>query len=335
MVKKTKRVTLEDVAREAGVSPMTVSRVINNTGRISDETREYIRQVVDRMGYRPSRVARSLVTNKTFLLGLIVPDITNTFFSEIVHGVEDVAWEKGYSVLLANTSENPSREEAVLSQLQEAIVDGVIVCSSRLPDEKLAELISHYPAVVAINRTVPSHLASLVRIDPQAQPRWARAANYLIERGCKRIAYLCLHRSQIRGTLEEYLGLFQTAGMEVKPEWYVSSIPTWEAGYKHALELLTTYPELDGIIGGNDLLALGALRAAKELGRSVPESLAITGADDILLAREIDPPLTTFTMPKREIGVTAAKLLFKRIEGGKAYEEAFYKEDLIVRQSTP
>jgi LacI family transcriptional regulator len=335
MVKKTKRVTLQDVAREAGVSPMTVSRVINNTGRISDETRKYIREVVNRMGYRPSRVARSLVTNKTFLIGLIVPDITNTFFSEIVHGVEDIAWEKGYSVLLANTSENPPREEAVLRQLQEAIVDGVIVCSSRLPDDELIELIRPYQAVVTINRPVPQRLASQVRIDPDAMPRWARAAHFLMERGRRRIAYLCLHRSQIRGTLDEFLELFGNAGLDVKPDWYVSCIPTWESGYKHTQELLAAYPEIDGIIGGNDLLALGALRAAKELGRSVPDSLAITGADDILLAREIDPPLTTFTMPKREIGVTAAKLLFSRIEGDKAYEEAFYREDLIVRKSTP
>ena len=335
MVKKTKRITLEDVAKEAGVSPMTVSRVMNNTGRISDETREYIRQVVDRMGYRPSRVARSLVTNKTFLIGLVVPDITNTFFSEIVHGVEDVAWEKGYSVLLANTNETPSREAAVLSQLQEAIVDGVIVCSSRLPDDDLIALISQYSAVVTINRPVPRHLASLVRIDPSAEPRWARAAHYLLERGRERIAYLCLQRSQIRGTLDEFLALFTEAGIDVNPDWYVSCIPTWESGYWHTHDLLTAYPEIDGIIGGNDLLALGALRAAKELGRSVPESLAITGADDILLAREIDPPLTTFTMPKRKIGVIAANLLFKRIEGNKEYEEIYYKEGLVIRQSTP
>jgi LacI family transcriptional regulator len=159
-----KRVTLNDVAREAGVSAMTVSRVINNTGRISDATRARVRSVIDLLGYRPSRAARTLVTNQTFMIGVVVPDITNPYFAEIVQGIEEVAWEHDYSVLLANTGENPRREEAVLDQLDDSTVDGVIVCSSRLANDVLFPLLEKQQAVVSVNRRVPIPLASVVRV---------------------------------------------------------------------------------------------------------------------------------------------------------------------------
>ncbi|MCC6804846.1 MAG: LacI family DNA-binding transcriptional regulator, partial [Anaerolineae bacterium] len=112
MPKRHQRVTIEDVAREAGVSMMTVSRVINGTGRISDETREYVREVATRLGYRPNRAARTLVTNRTLMVGCVVPDITNPYFSEIFQGAEEVFWQEGYNVLVANTNETPARERA-------------------------------------------------------------------------------------------------------------------------------------------------------------------------------------------------------------------------------
>src|SRR5512145_2960524 len=141
MVKRQQRATLEDVAREAGVSTMTVSRVVNNTGRISEETRRHVHDVVMRLNYRPSRAARALVTRQTLMIAVVVPDVTNPYFAEIIKGAEDVAWEHGYGVLLANTNESQAREAAVLNQLEETTADGLIVVSSRLPENILLPLL--------------------------------------------------------------------------------------------------------------------------------------------------------------------------------------------------
>jgi LacI family transcriptional regulator len=159
------KVTIADVAREAGVSSQTVSRVINNKGELKPETRRSVIDVIERMGYRPSSIARSLATNRTFTLGLSVPDIDNPFWPGIARGIEEVAWEHGYHVFLCNTTEDPKREEAVLQLLEDKRVDGVIVAGSRLPDERLLPLIEKHRAAVLVNRVLASGAAGSVRID--------------------------------------------------------------------------------------------------------------------------------------------------------------------------
>jgi LacI family transcriptional regulator len=335
MPPKHRRVTLEDVAREAGVSPMTVSRVINNTGRISEATRAQVRAVIARLDYRPSRAARTLVTRKTFLIGLVVPDITNPYFAEIVQGAETVAWERAYSVLLANTNENPAREEAVLGQLDDSTIDGLIVCSSRLPDDMLLPLIEQHSAVVVINRAVPTHVASVVRNRMGYFARAVLALDHLIASGHRRIGYLCLRHSAVQLSLERYMTKLEAEGLEVDPDWYRICAPTWAAGYEQGRSLLRAHPTLDAIACGNDLIALGVMRAALDSGRHIPGDLAVTGGDDILLASQVTPTLTTFGVPKYEVGAMAMDLLFKRIDGDTTYREHLYSADLIVRESAP
>lgn len=333
MVKK--RVTLDDVAREAGVSSMTVSRVINDTGRISDATRAHVREIIARLDYRPSRAARTLVTNQTYMIAVVVPDITNPYFAEIVQGVEDVTWERDYSVLLANTRENPRREADVIDQLDDSTIDGLITCSSRLPDDELFALIAKQQAVVSVNRQVPEHLASVVRGWYQVGDRANRAARHLFASGRRRIGYLRLKRSASHATLDNFTAFTHTLGAEINPAWYLDCEPTWDAGYTQGQRLLAQAPEIDAIVGGNDLVALGAMRAISEAGKRIPDDIAITGGDDILLANQVDPPLTTFRAAKYEIGVTAARMLFERMAGDTSYREFIYDEELIVRGSAP
>ncbi|HML20557.1 MAG TPA: LacI family DNA-binding transcriptional regulator [Aggregatilinea sp.] len=335
MNQRRERITLHDVAREAGVSPMTVSRVINNTGRISAATRDRVRDVIARLDYRPSRAARTLVTNQTNMIAVITPDITNPYFAEIVKGVEDLAWKRDYSVLLANTNENQAREKAVLSQLEDSTVDGIIICSSRLPDDDLYPLIAQNQAVVVVNRQVPKNLASVVKGRDALGVRALRGARHLAETGHKRIGYLRLQRSQWAVEIEQFLEELKSFGLEANPDWCMLCMPTWEAGHAAAAELLATHPELDAVIGGNDLVALGILRAAVEAGRRVPDDLAIVGGDDIMLSSQVTPSLTTFHVPKYEIGNMAAELLFKRMEGDVQYREYIYTEELIRRGSAP
>ncbi len=334
MPTKRKRVTLEDVARAAGVSAMTVSRVINHTGRISPATRQHVSEVIEQLGYRPSRAARTLVTAKTGMIGVVVPDITNPYFAEIVHGIEDVAWEAEYSVLLANTNENPAREAAVLSQLDDAAVDGLIPVSSRLPDETLLPLLKQHRAVVTINRQFP-RVASCVRPRHGYGFRAYQSALYLAHAGHERIGYINLQRSLINMQIETLIERMAEHNITIRREWCATCLPTWEAGYQTGHVLLAEHPELTAIIAGNDLVALGVMRAAIELGRRIPHDLALIGGDDILLASQVTPPLTTFRVPKYEIGASAARLLFARMDGDLSYQEYLYEEEFIPRGSAP
>jgi LacI family transcriptional regulator len=334
MAKRQQRVTLEDVAREAGVSPMTISRVINNKGRFSEATRRHVLEVAERLGYRPNRAARTLVTNKTMMVGFVVPDITNPYFAEIFQGIEDVFWESGYNVLVANTNESTTRERTILAQLDDGTVDGIIACASRLPDEHLLPLLEKFPAVVTITRPVPTHLASAVVSHYTIGERMLMGAKYLSDTGRRNIGCVRLSHSSIYLSDDEFMNEMAAQGTPIPTEWSVSCPPTWKAGYNLGRQLLQTYPELDGIAGGNDLVTLGVMRAALELGRRVPNDLGLIGADDILLASQVTPPLTTFRIDKYEIGSMAARLLLLRMEGDLTYREHLYQTELIVRGST-
>lgn len=334
MPRNNHRVTLEDVAREAGVSPMTVSRVINNTGRISPATRQHVRAIAERLGYRPNRAARTLVTRRTMMVGFVVPDITNPYFAEIFQGVEDVFWAENYNVLVANTNENPMREETVLHQLDDATVDGIVMCSSRLPDEQLFPLLEKYTAVVSITRPVPQHLASAVLTRYPPAHRVVMAAQYLHEQGHRRIGIVRARHNYFFLSDTELIAELEQRGIEIRPEWCVACDPVWQAGYETGYALLNAHPDLTAIVGGNDLVALGIMRAALDLGRTIPGDLALTGADDILLASQVTPPLTTYRIEKYDIGTTAARLLLRRMAGDMTYREEHYDVRLVVRGST-
>ncbi|MBI5931545.1 MAG: LacI family DNA-binding transcriptional regulator [Chloroflexi bacterium] len=334
MAHKQQRATLADVAREAGVSMMTVSRVIHGTGRISDDTRQHVREIIEKMEYRPNRAARTLVTKRTFTIGFVAPDITNPYFTEILQGVEEFFWREGYNVLLANSNENPDREKAILEQLEDTMVDGVIVCSSRLSDDELLPLIAKHAAVVAVNRNLPQHLGSVVTTRHPRGYRAVLAAKYLHETGRQRIGYINLVRSISSVNLDMFMRELQSLEIPINPNWYATCQPNWQAGYDTASQLIAGHPELDAIIAGNDLVALGAMRAAKQYGRHIPDDLALIGGDDILMASQVTPALTTFRSDKYNIGTTAAKLLLQRIGGDMTYCEHHYQDELIIREST-
>jgi LacI family transcriptional regulator len=186
---KENRITIADVAREAGVSRQTVSRVLNDKDEISASTRESVMRVIERLGYSPSGVARSLATNRTLTVGLVVPDITNPFFPEIARGVEDVAREHGYEMFLCNSVEDPGREKHVLRALEDKRVNGTIICSSRLPEARLFERLRRQRAAVLVNRLAPPELAGTVRVEDAEGT--VQAVDHLLHSGRRMIAFLC------------------------------------------------------------------------------------------------------------------------------------------------
>ena len=328
-------VTIADVAREAGVSRQTVSRVLNNKGEIRQETYLRVREVIDRLGYRPSTLARGLATRRTLTIGLIVPDIANPFFADISRGADDAVHEAGFSLLLCNSVEDPEREVELLRTLEQRSVDGVLVCSSRLPEDQLIDLTRRHPAAVLINRCAPDSCS--VCVDDAVGA--GLLVRHLLSRGRRTIA--CLAGSpasyssseRVRGFVEALVA----AGENPDSHPVVRSVPhDIEGGYHAALTLLSQRPDVDAIVCHNDLVAAGVLRACAELSRRVPDDVAVAGADDILLASLITPALTTVRSDRHALGMLAAQMLFEHLNGMPAQCQAtMCTPELIVRASAP
>ena len=327
-------VTLADVAREAGVSMQTVSRVINEKGEVSAETRQRILKAIEQLGYRPNSIARGLALNKTLALGLIVPDITNPFFPEIVQGAEEVALEHGYTIVLGNTNESPEREMNALRAFEARRVDGLILCSSRLSEKQLLPLLGNHNEVVLINRQVTLDNVSTVSVDYVQGARMG--ISHLLAHGRQHIGFFsgpaASHSHRVR--LQAFKQTLEENGRPYDPSSVFLCAPNTEGGYLAAHEILPHHPELDGLICHNDLVAIGVLQACAELGIVVPDRLAVIGHDDIQAAHLVTPALTTIKISKSELGAKATELLLKRLAGDQQGINLVLPSQLIVRSST-
>jgi LacI family transcriptional regulator, galactose operon repressor len=332
----SKRVTIADVSREAGVSAQTVSRALNNKGEISAATRERVLEIVERLRYRPNTLARGLVTQKTSTLGLVVPDIANPFFSEVVRGAEDAAYRSGYSMLLCNAMEDPAREEEALRTLEAQRVDGVILCSSRLSEGEFRAMMTRLPAVILVNRESSENGLKSVCIDDEAGARYA--TQHLLHTSHRSIAFLAGPPASASGQrrAQGYRRALSEAGMPIDPALSVVCTPHLEGGYDAARQLLASRPAIDAFLCYNDLVAVGALQACAALGRRVPEEIAVIGCDDILLAALVTPPLTTLRSDKRALGAEAVRLLLRTLDGcTDGCENVVLQPELVVRASAP
>lgn len=333
----TSRVTMADVAREAGVSLMTVSRVVNNKGEISQATRQRVLQIIEQLGYRPSAIARGLATQRTGTLGLVVPDIANPFFSDLARGAEDKSYAAGYNIFLCNTKEEPQREVSTLESLAEKRVDGLLVCSSRLADDPLRAALSHHPVVVLVNRQLPGYdLAGTVCVDDVTGGRLA--TEHLLQSGHRAVGFLAgpptSHSGHLRA--EGYRAALDAAGLSHHEHRVRHCSSDVSGGREIARELLAERPELTALFCYNDLVAVGALQACMDLNRRVPDDVAIVGFDDIFLAALVTPPLTTCQTPRYDLGIQAMEVLLDRIGGClNGCEDIVFQPELIVRASAP
>ncbi|MDX1412969.1 MAG: LacI family DNA-binding transcriptional regulator [Candidatus Promineifilaceae bacterium] len=330
-----RRVTISDVAELAGVSYQTVSRVINDSPNVSSETRRRVQEVISDTGYRPSHIARSLVSARTATLGLVIPDISNPFFSALARGADQIASENEYSILLANTGEDASREQSLLNLLNERYVDGVIVCGSRLDDTSLFETLSPFEAAVLVNRRLEEEFVPAVVVDDVAGGRLI--TDHLLQMGHRAIGFVAGPRASYSGQqrLLGYRSSLAAAGIEPMPLWVQHCLPTTDAGEQATRQLLKSCPEITALFCYNDLVALGALRYCASTDRMVPSDISIAGYDDIMLANVVSPALTTCHVPRFEVGRLAASMLLdcieKRVEN---CSEILIQPELIVREST-
>lgn len=331
-----RRITISDVARLAGVSHQTVSRVINNKAEVSPETRKRVIEVIRQTGYRPSGLARGLATSRTSTIGLVVPDISNPYFSDIARGIEMIAYERGYNIFLCNTNEDPSRELNVLYSLEQRSVDGVILCGMREETPKLLSALEQFSAVVLVNRLLDDRAYPAVMIDNVGGAR--EAVGHLLKSGRTSIGFLMgpAFSYSARQRRKGYLMAMKEAGIRVDDGWMSYCEPTVEGGECAAQRLLQTHPEVDSLFCHNDLVAVGAMQACKALGRKVPDDVAIVGFDDIYLAALVTPSLTTCQAPRLEIGNLAFRLLLKQIDGEELEEPVIITTpQLIIRESAP
>lgn len=328
------RVTISDVARRAGVSTMTISRVVNNRGEVHPETRERILQVIEELGYRPSSVARSLITQKSQTIGLLVPDITNPFFPDIVRGAEDVAYREGYTLYVSNIDEKPERERLVMQRFEASMVDGLILCAPRQHANELYPLLQRHPHAVVINREVPLELAGSVVNDDLFGSM--RAVHHLLASGRNRIG--CLAGPPTSRTGQLRVQGFETAlaatGQHLDRTLIETCDPNEHGGHEGLLRLLVRHPDLDGVVAFNDLVALGALQAAQEHQISVPGQLAVIGNDDIRMAALATPPLSTIRIDRYRLGQMAMEMLLEQIQGSPG-RTVTLRPELVVRQSAP
>jgi LacI family transcriptional regulator len=330
--------TVHDVARRAGVSTSTVSHVVNGTRYVSDELRERVMAAMRELDYTPNAAARMLTLKRSHTIGLIVSDIRNPFFASVARGVEDVAQERGYTLVLCNSDENADRETACLNALETRAVDGVLLASAGVADEHLSRLVKAGFPIVLVDRDLPELGAPAVLLDNEGAAY--SAVRHLITRGHRRIAMIS-GRAAISTTTERIAGYrraLQEAGITTDDRLVVSGASTSEGGAVAANAVLDVHPRPTAIFSGNNLMSIGALQAIVNRGLTVPEQIALVGFDDFPFpwSDAFRPHLTTVAQPTYELGRRAAELLVQRLKGGSftSAPRVVLDGQLVVRESS-
>jgi len=332
--------TIKDIAKQTGVSHSTVSRALRGDPLISDETAERIRKAAQEMAYFPSAAARSLKTNRSHVLGVIVTSIDDPFFSEIVFGIEEYAQQTGYRLFIGAAHHDPVREQKIVQAMMEHRTDGLIICSSSFSTEQGKQLLENgFPIVLVNHQGAENFNYSIFHDDVDGSRQITR---HLLELGHKRIAYLGNSNSG-RTTLDRLNGYrieLDAVGIIV-PDEYVLTVPGSdpELGQKALTRLLALDQPPTAVVCYNDMLAIGVLKGCRDAGIRVPDDLSVTGFDNITFSAFACPPLTTIDQPKQSIGSEAARLLMDLVESGyrgEAFEpqEIVLKGRLLIREST-
>lgn len=326
--------TVKDVADLAGVSTATVSRVLNNHPQVAGETRSRVLWAVEKLGYRPSRVARRLRMGGSQILGLIISDIANPFFTSVVRGIEDVAYANEYSLLLCDSDEDPAKEELYINVLLAEKVAGAIISPTDEYSTTCKIFVEGGRPVVAMDRRLRSLDVDTVIVD---NVRGAyEAVSHLIRLGHRRIGLIGgpVHITTGRERLEGYEKALTEQAIGLDEGLIKIGDFKQDSGYRRACELLEMDDPPTAIFTANNLMTLGALNAIHEKGLNIPWDVAIVGFDDMPWAPSLDPPLTAVAQPTYELGRTAANLLLQRIaDKDREIVEMKLEPTLIIRDS--
>jgi len=327
-------VTIKDVARAANVSVATVSRVLNGSGPVSDETRRLIREVAGRMRYVPHSGARSLITSKTETLGVLLPDLYGEFFSEIIRGMDDTAQKHKFHLLISRAYADRHGIETAMRAMR-GRVDGVVAMSPDLDEKSLLNLPSTIPVVLLCSVPRGNEIDSLTIQNCRGAKEMVA---HLVSLGHRRIAIIkgSPRNYDAAERLRGYRMVLREAGIAPDPGLEMEGDFTEAAGYSAALKLLTRRDRPTAIFAANDSMAIGALSALRESGVDVPGEMAVGGFDDIPLARYMDPPLSSVHVPIRDLGARAVELLLHGIthKNDHTRRRERVSTELVIRRST-
>ena len=334
--KENKSPTMKDVARLAGVSISTVSHVINKTRYVEPETREKVYEAIKTLGYRPNILASSLRKRVTNTIGLIISNITNLFYPEVVRGVEDLLAKYNYNLILCNSDENVEKEKNYIEVLFSRRVDGLIITPSKSSEtrENLDLFREKNIPVVLVDRKIEGLEEDVVLAD-NIEGTY-EAISYLISLGHKRIGIITGPLDTTTGCerLEGYLKALEDKGIKKDDNLIYEGDFKEEGGYKGVEALLNISNPPTAIFTSNNLMALGALKKITELGLKIPQDLSLVSFDDMDWFPYFSPPLTAVYQPAYELGETAVKLLFERLKRGrKKRKEVRLPTKLIIRES--
>jgi LacI family transcriptional regulator, galactose operon repressor len=330
-------VTMLDIAKDLNVSVVTVSKVLRNQGKISASTRRRVLQRAKELNYQTNWIARSLVTRRTYTIGLLLPDFTHPFFAEVAKAVAETVRPHGYHVIISYFEEDPVLERNEADSLVARQVDGLIVASAQSPDRlDLFEGIRRRKMpFVLIDRPIPGVSASFVGVDNEAIGKLA--TSHLIAQGCRRIAHL---RGPALGIAAARLAGYRRAlekhGLTMPANYIVEARYEDSSGYKAMKKLLRGHPVPDGVFCYNDPVAIGAMKAILEAGLNVPNDIAVVGAGNVHYSDLLAVPLTTVDQGTRQIGSRAAELLLEQISSKRAIrpKKILIEPKLVARQST-
>ena len=333
---KKKTSTLKDLEKATGVSKSTISRVFNNPEKVKGSTLKLVKKKAEELGYKPSRVARRLQAGKgkAKVIGLIIPDILNPFFAEITRGIEDVALQNGYALILNNSNENMERQKVCLDTLRMEGVDGIILPPVHEEDEYVKELIDGGLNMVCVDRVVKNTTVDSIHSDNRKGAYIA--VSHLIELGHERIAYIggIPSISSTRERLRGYREAFHDNNLKVHEELILSGDSKQESGEWLTEQLIRMKNPPTAIFTGNNMTTLGAYVALNRLEVSIPDEMALVGYDDVPWAAALNPPPTVVDQSTYEIGRRAAEMLLARIQNPDSLPvKSMLEPNFVVRES--
>ncbi len=331
-----KKPTIRDIAEMVGVHHSTVSRALDVEQRrkISPKVVRQVEKAAQKIGYMPNLAASALRRNRSFAVGVLVPDITNPVFPPILRGVQDIADAEGYTVIIANTDDAPEKEQTAFRMMQGRSIEGIIIATARMEDPTVEDCISNEIPFVLVNRTVERSGVNAVVVDEDFGIR--AALDHLRELGHTKIAHVAGPLDTSTGasrkqSFEAYMKLHDLDASMVE----ITDRYTVAEGQRACGALISRAAGFTAVIAGNDLLALGCMDALTAVGKKVPDDVSIVGANDIPMLSRMVPALTTIKIPKYEMGSQATAILFDVLNGRDRDPLVIrLQPELIVRQST-
>lgn len=327
-------ITIQDVANAAGVSVATVSRVLNNHPSVSSKTREKVQKVIRELNYQPNLLGRSLRRSETKMILVLLQNISNPFYSKVVKGIEDIGYKNGYHIMLCNTDSDPAKEHVYLKLLKNRLVDGAVFLAPVLTDQELTNIGENYCVVQCCEYKEHAQVPS-VSIDNVAAAY--KATYHLISLGHKRIGFINGNSGLISESLREegYKKALCDSGIEFDPHLVRYDSYGYRGGLRATKEFLSMEDPPTAIFAVSDIIAIGAIKEAKESGLRVPKDLAVVGFDDTGIAAMYDPALTTISQPRYDLGRVTMEILMERIRNNNIdHKRIFLEHNLVVREST-